>query len=277
MRRKLLGTQLTMLREAIGLTYDQVATAIGASRPKVLRHEQGITPVRKDDLEQLMALYQVTDKAQQARLENLRLQGLMKSYPDAFGPSVPYHLRDLADAESMATGFRIWEIGVVPGIFQTAEYTEATVHMVTSIATTGQDDPDELAKVREERKQVVVKDTPPEIFAVIGEAALRTLVGGPKVLRNQIEYLMELSLRPNISLQVMPFSAGQNAGTSGPFELLSFESGASDQAFYIEAARLLDDEQQMLADKRRRMDLLIAQALSPDESRTLMRQISATL
>lgn len=277
MRKRILGSRLRSLRELKGLTYDEVANLIGVSRPKILRQEQGITAVPKADLRALLDLYGVQDREALDRLEYLRQQGWNKGHWHSYGPDVPYHLRDLADAESISTGMRLWEIGVVPGIFQTPEYTGATVQAATTILPAGMESPDELVRIREERKLILDAKEPPVIFAVIGEAALRTTNGGPKVLREQIDHLIELGRLPHISLQILPFSAGENPGAAGSFLLLRFEDLLGDQAVYIESARVLMDDPEMLADKSRQMDLLIAQAMSPQRSRALMKEIRATL
>lgn len=275
-KKRALGSELRRLREAKGLTYEQVGQLVGASRPKILRQEQGVTAVPRADLEKFFDLYEVTSDAERDRLEYLRQRGWFRG--SSYGPLVPFHIRDLADAERISTSLRMWEVGVVPGIFQTPEYTHATISGPSSLRSVlSEEERMELSRVREERKYLLDRASPPMIFSVIGEGALRTLNGGRDVLRDQIKHLIELSERPYVSLQVLPFTAGENPGAEGSFLLMRFDEGLSDQAFYIESARLLTDEPKMLAEKSRVMDHLIAQAPSPQESRAFMMQISATL
>jgi hypothetical protein len=71
------------------------------------------------------------------------------------------------------------------------------------------------------QREVLEREHPPLVWAVLAEPALRWLVDGPEVLRGQLEHLLELAERPNVEIQVLPFSVGAHDGVDGTFTILS--------------------------------------------------------
>ncbi|MBH0247124.1 XRE family transcriptional regulator, partial [Streptomyces cavourensis] len=116
---------------------------------------------------------------------------------------------------------------LIPGLFQTPDYMRAL-----SVAAVSPDRISEIERivgVRLQRQQRLYGDEPLRIHAVIWEAALRQMIGGPQVMRQQLQHLRELAEQPNIDVQVLPFEAGVHSCGGGPFNILSFaDSGALD-------------------------------------------------
>lgn len=273
LRKRLLGSRLNAYRTAAGLTAEQVAVAIGVSKSKIIRQQTGFTAVSEKDLATLLSLYQVTDEKEIQRLRMYRETGRSRGTWHSFGPHVGPTLRDLADAETLTRRLRLWEPLVIPGILQTDAYTEATLQGASLWSKTSTE---ALAQTRADRKKILELDSSPEIWAVLGEAALRTTTGSPDTMRGQLAHLLKLARLPNINIQILPYAAGTHAGTSGSFMLLSFEE-SSDQAVYFELTNTLTDDMEFVAQNSDRMISLLAQAASPQQSLLLMEQILATL
>ena len=88
--------------------------------------------------------------------------------------------------------------------------------------------------LRLERQKVLVSESAPNCHVVLDEAALRRPYGGREVMRGQLQHLIDVSERPNVTLQLMPFSAGGHAGESGSFTMLSFSESDLSDVVYLE-------------------------------------------
>jgi hypothetical protein len=106
----------------------------------------------------------------------------------------------------------------VPGLLQ----TEAMIRHVTALGHGSMSD-DELERrveFRLRRQRVLGAEDAATLWAVVDEAALRRLTGGPEVMRAQIDHLVEVSERRHVILQMVPFRLGGHAGAGGPFSIL---------------------------------------------------------
>jgi hypothetical protein len=166
---------------------------------------------------------------------------------------------------------------VVPGLLQTEEYAR---HMSRGgPRELDRDDIDRRVQVRMERQRILVREDRPRLWAVVDEAVIRRVVGGPEVMREQLHHLVECAEQGKTTLQVVPFSAGAHAGTTGPFIILDFPEPADPAVVYVETlagdiyleARA-DVDRYTLA-----FDRLLAAALHPDDSVRLVQQVAGTL
>ena len=141
----------------------------------------------------------------------------------------PGTLSEYIALEDAASRMRTWELSLIPGLFQTAEYARS---LAVSEGVGVWEDPDEIERLVEirMRRQERLRDARPlEVYAIIWEAALRQLVGGPDIMRAQLEHLLKVAELPNVRLQVLPFRAGGHPCVTGPFTIISFaESEAVD-------------------------------------------------
>jgi Domain of unknown function (DUF5753) len=120
-------------------------------------------------------------------------------------------------------------------------------------------------ELRLRRQRVLARDDPPTLWAVVDEAALRRLTGGPEVMRAQIDHLIDVAERRHVVLQVVPFHLGGHAGAGGPFSILRFPR----DVVYLEqlTSALYLDERADVDDYLATMEMLCAQALPPRETR----------
>ncbi|MGP4114858.1 helix-turn-helix domain-containing protein [Streptomyces sp. 4N509B] len=229
MRRRRLGLELARLREAAGLTGAEAARRMTWSASKLSRYEAGRFAPTSTDVNKLLDLYQVTDEEQRKKLATLTKEARRKGWWQLYS-DVPYSTYIGLEAEAKV--FMTYE-NVVPGLFQTREYAEA-INLAT-VPGLSEDGLDQRVEVRMQRQQLLTQQDPMEVRAVLDESALCRMVGGPAVMRKQLEHLRELCERPNIIVQVIPFSGGAHPGTlEGPFVILRYEHQDDPDVVYVE-------------------------------------------
>jgi hypothetical protein len=125
---------------------------------------------------------------------------------------------------------------------------------------------------------MLVEPGGPQFWAVIDEAALRRPFGGATVMRDQLEYLLEMAELPNVTVQVLPFSAGSHAAAGGPFTLLRFAEPDLPDVVYLEQlnSAVYVDKRSDVEDYLGVIEQVSVQALPPAESRTQIREMLET-
>ena len=104
--------------------------------------------------------------------------------------------------------------------------------MTVAVNSTGQAESVEgFARMRATRQQRLTSEDPLILRAVITEAVLRREVGGPDVIRDQARWLVEVATLPDVTVQVLPFSAGAHPGMTGPFTMLRFAERSMNVVF----------------------------------------------
>ncbi|NRN67764.1 DNA-binding transcriptional repressor PuuR [Kibdelosporangium sp. 4NS15] len=165
----------------------------------------------------------------------------------------------------------------VPGLLQTEAYTRAMI-----VGARPKVDPVGLRReleIRRRRQERLVGDNPPKMIAMIDEAAVRRVVGGPDVMRRQLLHLVELAGRENVTVRVVPFAAGAHPAMITAFNLLHFPGELGDATIYVElygGAVYPDgpDEMDRYTWMWRR---LLSLALSPGHSAELLIRLAAEL
>lgn len=216
-RSKRLGKDLRDLREAAALSPQDAIRLLGWSRAKLDRIESGATVPKLADLQEALTLYGA-DSAQLGALTQLRNRARQRGWWTSFG--------DVFTGSYVALEWDASEIfefqsGVIPGLLQTEAYARA---LITAAAPKAPADRiDRAVQARMARRTLVTRDdNPPQLHVVLDEAVLRRQVGGSHVMRRQVSYLWEMSRRPNVALQVVPFGAGAHAASGDSFIKLTF-------------------------------------------------------
>lgn len=266
-----LGGELLRLRDTAGRTQQQAAEAISATGTKIVKMERGWVPVRDPDIRVLCEFYGVDDQATVARL--LELAKLDRERRKAKGwwrDTAAGAFGEYIAMENVASRIRNWQSSLIPGLLQIPEYTRAI-----AVSEGRWDDPDEIeqvVEVKRRRQERLWGEDPLDLYAVVGEAALRQQVGGPAVMRAQLERLLEMAELPNVRLQVLPFRAGGHPCIVGPFSIVSFsEDGALDvvQSDTITGMLWVEDEAESDA-YRTSFDRTARLGLAPRDSLTLI-------
>src|SRR5262249_29845659 len=129
------------------------------------------------------------------------------------------------------------------------------------------------ARIR--RQALLTRPGAPELCAVLDEAALQRAPGGRAVMRGQLEHLLQITELPNVTLQIVPFSAGPHAAAGGPFTILRFPEPDLPDLVYLEQLKsaLYLDQPADVASYLTVMDQLVVQAASGADSRDLLRAL----
>jgi transcriptional regulator with XRE-family HTH domain len=270
-RRRRLGAELRRLREAAGLSLEDVAGHMECHKATISRLELGRSGARPRDLRAILALYGVTDPETVGAYLEMSNNGRHPGWWQAFKDTLPPAYSDFIALEAESDYIRAFQPALVPGLLQTPEYARAVTRANPSII--GEELLDRFVKVRTERQALLDGDNPVRFWGIIGEATLRTPIGGPEVMAAQLEHLIELSRRPNIDLQVLPFSAGEHAGLSGPFLLMNFPLPRESQVVFLEnlTSSLYLERPEEIAGYTLAFDALRSSALNLKESLATIR------
>jgi hypothetical protein len=220
------------------------------------------------DVRDLLRLYDVTDE-QRDSLMQLARESRQKGWWHAYGEGVQPHLATYLGLESAASEIRTYRVNRLPGLLQTADYTRALL-ATTAARTPSADQHQRFALLEERRRQA--QGDPPTAWVVLDEAALRRQVGGPEVMRTQIEHLIELSKARRVLLQVIPFGSGAHRAMDMPFVILAFPDPADPDVVCVGYATgiLYVEDITEVGNFNVIFDHLQAAALSFDDSVALM-------
>ncbi|GAA1255474.1 helix-turn-helix transcriptional regulator [Sphaerisporangium rubeum] len=230
--RILLGSQLRRLREKHGITLEAAGHSIRASHSKISRMELGRVGFRVRDIRDLLTLYGVVDETERQALLSLVEQANRPGWWHNYDDVLPNWFEAYIGLEEAATRIRAYEVQFVPGLLQTADYTRAVVKLGHPEGT--EEEIQRRVDLRMARQKLLHRANPPHLWAVVDEAALRRPLGGRDVMRAQLEHLIEMIALPNVTLQVMPFSAGGHAAAGGPFSILRFSERDLPDIVYLE-------------------------------------------
>jgi transcriptional regulator with XRE-family HTH domain len=230
-RRMLVGAKLRRLRTDIGLSREEAAEAIRASAWKIHRLENGQVGFKQRDIIDLLALYQVTDPAEVAKLLALTREANTPGWWQHYGDVLPQWFRTYVDLESAASLIRTYEGQFVPGLLQTDDYMRAVIR---DASLESSEEVGRRVRLRMARQTLLTREHPPRLWAVVDEAALRRPVGGREVMRGQLERLIDATKLPNVTLQVLPFRAGAHPAMVSAFSILRFADRELPDLVYLE-------------------------------------------
>jgi transcriptional regulator with XRE-family HTH domain len=269
--RIVLGTQLRRLREAAGVTREQAGDAIRASHAKISRLELGRVGFKERDLEDLLTCYGVVDPAQRAALLELVKPTNARGWWQQDGDLLPSWFEMYLRLEQEAGYIRTFQVQFVPGLLQSEDYARRVI--LAGHGAESAFEVDRRVRLRMNRKKMLVEPGGPQFWAVIDEAALRRPFGGAQVMRDQLEHILEMSELPNVTVQVLPFSAGSHAAAGGPFTLLRFAEADLPDVVYLEQlnSAVYVDKRSDVEDYLGVIEQVSVQAMPPAESRAAIR------
>jgi transcriptional regulator with XRE-family HTH domain len=268
-RRRRLGAEMRRYREAADLTLEVAAAHIDSSHSRLSRIETAQIGIRPPDLRALLDLYGVPAE-KQAALVTLCREARQRGWWHGYGDAIPEWFETYVGLESEAAGLGVYESQFVHGLFQTEEYARAV--LAPAIVPHSPDELDRRVRLRMERQSLVTEQGM-LIRAVLDEAVLRREIGGPEVLRGQLERLRELAELPNVSLQVLPFSAG--ARVLGPFTIVDFPDPSDQAVIFLEmhTGALYLENPQDIRDYTLKFDSLRAAACDPVSSARMIADL----
>jgi transcriptional regulator with XRE-family HTH domain len=272
--RILLGAQLRRLREAKRISLEEAGNVIRASHSKISRLETGRVGFKDRDVADLLTFYGVTDEKEREALRALAIRANSPGWWHDYSDVLPHWFAPYVGLEEAAAQIRAYEVQFVPGLLQTEDYARA----VTMLGYSNPREINRRVSLRMARQGLLTRQDPPSLWAVLDEAVLRRPIGGPAAMRAQLKHLIEMSQRPNVTVQVVPFNAGGHAAAGGPFSVLRFAEFDVPDVVYLEqltSAQYLD-KQDVVDSYMAVMERLCIEAATPANSvktlRTLLRE-----
>jgi transcriptional regulator with XRE-family HTH domain len=271
--RILLGTQLRRLRTEKRISREDAGYAIRASHAKISRLELGQVSFKERDVADLLTLYGVTDPGERAPLLELARQANAPGWWHKYGDLLPNWFEVYIGLEGAASVIRTYENQFVPGLLQSPAYAKAVIRLAHE--RTPAEEVDRRVALRTRRQQRLEGARPLKLWAVIDEAVVRRTIGGRAVMREQVEHLLEMTDRSNVTVQIVPFDRGGHAAAGGPFSILRFPERDLPDVVYMEqlTSALYLDKPGESEHYMQVMDRLSVQADSPQDTKRFLERL----
>ena len=227
-QRRRLGIELRRLREAAGKTIDEVAHVLECSDSKVSRIENGQVSATPRDVRDMLDLYEV-DRERRDGLVQFARAARKKGWWEAYGDTLVVPLIGL---ETAADQIQAYEAMVVHGLLQTRDYAAEIIQALRPDLSSKQSK--RWVELRMNRQDLLHQESPPRLEVVLEECVLRRPVGGPSVMRAQLQHLIEATTLPTLTLHILPLRVGQHAAVSGAFTIYRFTEPADPDVVYLE-------------------------------------------
>jgi transcriptional regulator with XRE-family HTH domain len=272
LRRRELASRLRELRKHASLTVDEVADRMLCSAPKVSRIETGARPASLRDVRDLCGIYGVDDSERDrlmALAREAKQQGWWHKYDDLA-------IESLIGLETEAARINTYQSCIIPWAFQTKEYAQAVVRGVLPLIINRI--LDERVEARLIRQELLTRESPPHLWALIDESALHRQVGSPAIMHEQLTKIIECASASNITMQIVPYEVGAHPGLDNTFTLLEFADPGQPPVVYVEnmAGTFYLERQADIDRYREALEHLRASALSPVSSASLVEEIDKT-
>ncbi|WP_028799770.1 helix-turn-helix domain-containing protein [Streptomyces sp. 142MFCol3.1] len=275
--KMLVGVQLAGIREDSGLSQDQAAREIGFSPAKLSRIEagKGRRPPTERDVQALLNLYRTGEHETSILLQLLRRAGEPGWWQRYDKRLMPEWFDRLVGLQEAAAAIRTFEIQYVPGLLQTAAYARAVVER--GLPTAPSSEVERRVEMRMRRRELLHRADTPQLWAVIDESVLLRVLGSRDVMREQLQYLMDMAERPHVTLQIVPLDVTNASAPAIPITYLRFGGLDLPDIVYLEhirSANFLEDRDET-EEYRLALDRLGDEALTPRESLALLKKTAA--
>ncbi|MGH3754236.1 MAG: helix-turn-helix domain-containing protein [Pseudonocardiaceae bacterium] len=266
--------ELRRLRARSGHSCATVGAALGISASKISRIETGRIGLVADEVAALLGFYQVAKPLREELLELVR-RAAEPGWWQVQGSRLPELWQELIDFERSATAITNYEPLLIPGLLQTADYAGALIAAANPALS--EDEVETRVAARTARQALLGRPRPPRLLALLEEGVLRRVVGDPGLMRRQVRHLEDAATRPNVTVQVVPSSAGAHPGLEGPFVILEFDRDPI--LVYLENRRgsAILDEDEDIAETMLALQHLQRIALSPEDTLDFLVEIAREL
>ncbi|TDC09924.1 XRE family transcriptional regulator [Streptomyces sp. 8K308] len=276
-RRMQLGWELKRLRDKAGFTLVEAVDGLTFSPSKLYRVENGVTALPKvADLRELLDRYGVTDDGDVQYLVDIHRDSLKRGWWAQYRNIMPSGMATLVGLESGARTIRVWQPDVVYGLLQTERYAREMLLAAKLVEETTTEFVERSVQLRGERKELLIRqDHPVELWAILDEAALRRIIGGVDVMREQYEEITRLAALDNVTVQILP-TGTVTYRSSTNFTLLEFGGPLPTivQTDVADGGSNLSDKDTTAWKFSRRFDALRAGALAPGETPGFLHRLA---
>jgi transcriptional regulator with XRE-family HTH domain len=269
--KKRLGQFLRALREEAGVSPEDAGREVKTSESTINRYEVGDVKLVWATVRVLLSRYGASPE-QVAEAE--RLFDLVKEEPRSVRLPTGTHstFRKLINAEREAVLERVLAPYVMPALLQHERYARALIASDYHLKRAKAPLPDKVINARLHRQEPLEGPDPLKLHALLDEAVLHREIGGPDVLREQLAHLLVAAARPNITLQVVPFTAGSYGSMNGSVTIVDYPEPDSTPGVYLEypAGGAWVDNQDDVDRFTTMFDDVIELALEPDDTTNLI-------
>jgi transcriptional regulator with XRE-family HTH domain len=216
------------MRLEAGISVEAAAREAGVDKSTLQRWEAGESSIQPGAVSILFRMFGADDD-EVAGLAQVAREARKRGWWVPWNAAIPPWLATYVGLESEAIEIKEFNLVLIPGLLQTDDYAEAVIRAEHP------DDSDEQVRQRVElRMQRQQRDDDYVLWTIIGEAALYFPVGGPKVMRDQLQHLADAARRPRCNIQVLPTAAGEHGSMASGFITLKFVNPADPPVAYME-------------------------------------------
>lgn len=277
--RRWLAHELKRLRIEADLSRKEVAAELRCTPGKLHYIETAVVAPRVRDLEEILFdLYEVPNDRREHYLQaarNARKRGWWEKQDES--ATVPKWFSLYLGLEQGASEIYAWETQLIPGLLQTEAYAHAVIS--GAVAEQSDEEIEKLVNLRVARQSILSGDEAIRLWTVVDEAALRRGVGGPRVMREQIEHIQAIASYPRVTVQVLPQTSGTHAGMLGSFSILGFPAPSDPGLIYVEyrTGAMYLEQPSEIKDHQIAFEHLRLAALKPEPSRSFLTEIMEEL
>ncbi|MFF0160795.1 helix-turn-helix domain-containing protein [Streptomyces sp. NPDC005263] len=272
--KMLVGVQLAGFREDAGLTQEQAARALKFSPAKLSRIEsgKGRRPPAETDVRALLELFGTDDYEASVLLKLLQRAGEPGWWQRYDKRLMPEWFDRLVGLQEAAAAIRTFEIQYVPGLLQTPDYTRAVVER--GLPSAPESEVRRRVELRTRRAQLLERAEAPQLWAILDESVLLRVLGSREVMRDQLDHLITMAQRPQVTVQIVPLDVTNASAPAIPITYLRFGGLDLPDVVYLEhikSANFLEDRDET-EEYRLALDRLADDALEPRDSLRLLRE-----
>ncbi|WP_312006096.1 helix-turn-helix transcriptional regulator [Streptomyces sp. B1866] len=267
-----LGRRLRQLREAAGVSFEEAAQAIEVTALTVRRMEKAEVGLKVPYVRELLRHYGVADSECEEFLDLAR-EANQPGWWHQFRDVLPEWFSAYVSLESEATVIRAYEPHYVPGLLQTPDYARALLRV--GFPNDASEELRRRVELRVRRQDLLSKPDSPAVWTLLDETVLRRPVGGPQVMRRQLDHLLDaLDTLPKVRLQVIPFAAGPHPGAFGPFHYFRFGFSELPDIVYAETltGAVYADQPAAVVSYLEVLDRMAVQAAPISETRAILEE-----
>ncbi|MGH4022304.1 MAG: helix-turn-helix domain-containing protein [Pseudonocardiaceae bacterium] len=273
MRSRELGEGLRRAMEGAGLTGVEAARRLDWSPSRVSRMLSGTRGTTEVDVAMFLTVCGVRGRERKRLLAVCQDQGV-PGWLQEYGDRLPKQLVTLLDHEDKAQQITEFESTWVPGLLQTADYARALLSRSVSVP---ENEVEEWVAARLARQELFTRGTRARFGFFLHETALRLPVSGAAVLSDQLHHLLRMSVRPPITMRVVPSAVGAHAGIAGSFRLMEFPEFHPVVYLESETTALFLERREQVTAYRRILHALAGVALDEGHSRDLIATVAQEL
>ena len=274
--RRRLRAELRSLRLAKKLSVEDVVSEVEWSTSKLIRIENGQVSISVSDLTALLRLYGPVDAVRENQLKQLARASKQRRWWSGYQRYLSAPYLAFIGYESDSTSIRQYHPTMVPGLLQTEEYARAVNEAIGSVEPADGVLEAQLKAAMMRQRHVLHRPDPPRFVALIDEAALRRPVGGPAVMRDQLNHLVKLSAQENVTMVVVPFQAGPHRGLLGPFALMEYADPLNDDVVAVGhhgGTMIVQDQPDVIKDYRQAADDLVDLGLHGEDAIRFIQEV----